>query len=63
MTVTMRARQRVDGKGKGGARGKGQCLARGEKVLGTCYVRDGSLQTPRAWICGLSCVGASIPGS
>ena len=38
-------------------------LACGEKMLGTCYVRDGSLQTPGAWIFGPSYVGVSIPGS
>ena len=58
----MRARQHVDGEGEVG-QAVGECGWHLAKVLGTCYVCDGSLQTPGMWICGPSCVGVSIPGS
>ena len=57
----MRERQCIDG--EGGASGCRQSVACGEKMLGTCYVRDGSVQTPGVWICRPLCVGVSIAGS
>ena len=57
----MRERQCIDG--EGGASGCRQSVACGEKMLRTCYVRDGSVETPRVWICRPLCVGVSIAGS